>query len=206
LYANCSKGEIGSMKKEIEKKQKSNIGKKILFAIVLPLIFICMIMIIIFSFLGKNIFEEASNIPIIGSIFATDASVVTTEDLQKQINQLKAALSDEQAKVSDLEFQLEQKEQELETLKQENIESDLVNQEVNSENLEEQSITDEWATIAKTYENMKPKNAAAILVSMDEPTALNILSSMREKNVAAILEKMPAENAAKFTVKLVETQ
>jgi flagellar protein FlbB len=194
------------MKKEIEKKQKSNIGKKILFAIVLPLIFICMIMIIIFSFLGKNIFEEASNIPIIGSIFATDASVVTTEDLQKQINQLKAALSDEQAKVSDLEFQLEQKEQELETLKQENIESDLVNQEVNSENLEEQSITDEWATIAKTYENMKPKNAAAILVSMDEPTALNILSSMREKNVAAILEKMPAENAAKFTVKLVETQ
>ena len=29
---------------------------------------------------------------------------------------------------------------------------------------------------------------------------------MREKNVAAILEKMPAENAAKFTVKLVETQ
>jgi flagellar protein FlbB len=194
------------MKKEIEKKQKSNIGKKILFAIVLPLIFICMIMIIIFSFLGKNIFEEASNIPIIGSIFATDASVVTTEDLQKQINQLKAALSDEQAKVSDLEFQLEQKEQELETLKQENIESDLVNQEVNSENLEEQSITDEWATIAKTYENMKPKNAAAILVSMDEPTALNILRSMREKNVAAILEKMPAENAAKFTVKLVETQ
>jgi flagellar protein FlbB len=194
------------MKKEIEKKQKSNIGKKILFAIVLPLIFICMIMIIIFSFLGKNIFEEASNIPIIGSIFATDASVVTTEDLQKQINQLKAALSDEQAKVSDLELQLEQKEQELETLKQENIESDLVNQEVNSENLEEQSITDEWATIAKTYENMKPKNAAAILVSMDEPTALNILSSMREKNVAAILEKMPAENAAKFTVKLVETQ
>ncbi|MCU9600145.1 MotE family protein [Pallidibacillus thermolactis] len=194
------------MKKEIEKKQKSNIGKKILFAIVLPLIFICMIMIIIFSFLGKNIFEEASNIPIIGSIFATDASVVTTEDLQKQINQLKAALSDEQAKVSDLEFQLEQKEQELETLKQENIESDLVNQEVNSENLEEQSITDEWATIAKTYENMKPKNAAAILVSMDEPTALNILRSMQEKNVAAILEKMPAENAAKFTVKLVETQ
>ena len=59
------------MKKEIEKKQKSNIGKKILFAIVLPLIFICMIMIIIFSFLGKNIFEEASNIPIIGSIFAS---------------------------------------------------------------------------------------------------------------------------------------
>ncbi|NCU18240.1 MotE family protein [Pallidibacillus pasinlerensis] len=196
------------MKKDVENetKKRSNIGKKILFAFVLPIVVILLVITITFSILGKNIFQEASSIPVIGTLFSSDKSALTTEDLQRQINQLKATLSDEQAKISDLELLLEQKEAELKALKEEKdqLENDL-NNEATTDSSDE-TTEEEWISVVKTYENMKPKNAAAILTSMDESTALSILSSMREKNVAAILEKMPAEDAAKFTAKLMQLQ
>jgi len=50
--------------------------------------------------------------------------------------------------------------------------------------------------LAKVYENMKPAQAAPIIVALDMETILDVMSRMRERQAARILASMPPATAA----------
>ncbi|MEQ9199445.1 MAG: hypothetical protein RLN80_05610 [Rhodospirillales bacterium] len=56
----------------------------------------------------------------------------------------------------------------------------------------------------KTYESMKPKDAAAIFNTMDMITLLSIAEQMREAKLAPVMASMTIEKANELTVKLLD--
>ncbi len=59
-------------------------------------------------------------------------------------------------------------------------------------------------SLVKIYENMKPKNAARILASLDSDILLDVIERMREAKTAPILALLTPEKAQRVTVKLAE--
>jgi flagellar motility protein MotE (MotC chaperone) len=56
----------------------------------------------------------------------------------------------------------------------------------------------------KTYESMKPKDAAAIFNTMEMDTLLSITEQMREAKLAPVMAAMQIEKAKELTVQLLE--
>lgn len=190
------------MRNEKEKKKKLGPFQWIVFGGIFPIIIVLTVLLAILSFRGVNIFEETEKIPVIGSLFTdenTDES--TVDDLENTILELQAELKNEQAKTTQLQSELETKENEIAQLQAEN---EQLEQNVNELQNSNSTTSTDWDSVVKTYEAMKPKDAALILVEMDETTALNILAELTEDQLADILGKMSPEDAANFTDQLAE--
>ncbi|WP_033829220.1 MotE family protein [Bacillus andreraoultii] len=187
---------------ELIKENKPSFLKKILYYLILPLLIILTILLVIATVSGVNVFQEASKIPVIGSLFPSEANVKNAPDqYEQQLNKLQANLKNQEKKVQDLQAELEKKDQEIASLEEEKSRLESEQEKALDEGTKKQTDTSS-KDIIKTYEKMKPKNAAAILTQMDEPTALSIMSQLKDETLASILENMTAENAAKFTGKL----
>ena len=61
-----------------------------------------------------------------------------------------------------------------------------------------------WRGIVKTYETMRPKDAAAILNDMEEAVLLQVLDRMKESKAAPILAAMTPERARSATAQLAQ--
>lgn len=59
-----------------------------------------------------------------------------------------------------------------------------------------------WAGLVKTYEAMKPRDAAAIFNDMDMPVLLQVLDRMKETKAAAVLAAMLPDRARLATAQL----
>lgn len=59
-------------------------------------------------------------------------------------------------------------------------------------------------SLVKIYENMKPKNAAAVFSEIDKKTLLQIISKMKEAKVAAILGQMDPKAARDITAEYAQ--
>ena len=61
-----------------------------------------------------------------------------------------------------------------------------------------------WRGLVKTYEAMRPKDAAIILGEMDGPVLLQVLDRMKESKAAPILAAMPPDRARAATLQLAQ--
>ena len=61
-----------------------------------------------------------------------------------------------------------------------------------------------WRGLVKTYETMRPRDAAAILNEMEMPVLLEVLDRMKEAKAAAILAAMLPERARLATAQLAQ--
>ena len=59
------------------------------------------------------------------------------------------------------------------------------------------------ASLAKLYESMKPKDAAAILQTLEMDTLLRVAQRMKERKLAPIMAKMNPARARDVTMELV---
>lgn len=59
------------------------------------------------------------------------------------------------------------------------------------------------ASLAKLYESMKPKDAAAILQTLELKTLLRVAERMKERKLAPIMAKMNPARARDVTMELV---
>jgi flagellar motility protein MotE (MotC chaperone) len=59
-----------------------------------------------------------------------------------------------------------------------------------------------WNSLVKTYETMKPRDAAAIFNDLDMPVLLPVVDRMKEAKVALILSAMQPERARQVTSEL----
>lgn len=195
-----------TMKKndELTNKKKPSFLKKTLYFFILPLLVMFTIFLVIATVSGVNVFKEASKLPVIGMLFPSGENIANAPDqYEQQLNKLQANLKNQEKKVQDLQTEIEGKDQEIASLKEEKASLETEQKKSLDEGTKEQPDASS-RDIIKTYEKMKPKNAATILNQMDEPTALNIMSQLKDETLASILENMPAENAANITSKLMK--
>jgi len=59
-----------------------------------------------------------------------------------------------------------------------------------------------WRQMAKLYEGMKPREAAAILDELDMPVLLGLMQRMNERKAAPLLAAMKPEKARVLTIEL----
>lgn len=83
-------------------------------------------------------------------------------------------------------------------------------QELSALKIEVNKLLDEYnkkddlkiASLVKIYENMKPKDAAAIFGELDMPVLLEVVDKMKEAKVAPILAQMDPARAKELTIEL----
>lgn len=120
------------------------------------------------------------------------------EDLKnrrKELEEQKRELSVREALLKTAEQELDQKYEELVSLKSE-IESLLGQQ-----NEQEKKRV---ASLVKIYEGMKPKDAARIFNTLDLDILLSVVSEMSERKSAPIMASMSPERARTLTIMLME--
>jgi flagellar motility protein MotE (MotC chaperone) len=61
-----------------------------------------------------------------------------------------------------------------------------------------------WRGIVKTYESMKPKEAAAIFNDLEQPVLLQVLDRMKEAKAAPVLAAMQPDKARQITAELAK--
>jgi len=63
-----------------------------------------------------------------------------------------------------------------------------------------------WRGLVKTYEAMRPRDAAAILNDMDPPVLLQVLDRMKETKAALVLAAMQPDRARTATAALAQSR
>jgi flagellar motility protein MotE (MotC chaperone) len=61
-----------------------------------------------------------------------------------------------------------------------------------------------WRGLVKTYESMRPRDAAVIFNDLDQPVLLQVLDRMKESKAAPILAAMQPERARLATTELAK--
>ena len=61
-----------------------------------------------------------------------------------------------------------------------------------------------WRSLVKTYETMRPRDAAAILNDLDAPVLLQVLDRMKEAKAAVVLAAMQPDRARAATTALAQ--
>lgn len=114
---------------------------------------------------------------------------------REELRQQEIKLKQKEALLEAATKQLENKMEELSSLKAEI-------QELLQTQQDEQQ--DRIKSLVKMYETMKPKDAAAILNTLEMGVLVNIIGQMSERRAAPILAKMDSKIARELTLKLVE--
>jgi len=131
---------------------------------------------------------------------AEEGQVVGTETPAGQVQELNAreqALARKEAELRELEAQVDEKLTRLREL------------EIRMQNLIDSagSIQDEkMAHLIDVYSNMKPKQAAVVLQTLEEPIAVRILAGMSGRKAGEILSSVRADRAAELSAALTRLQ
>ncbi|WP_264737196.1 MotE family protein [Cytobacillus firmus] len=173
-----------------------------IFAFLIPILFGITVALLVFTLSGNNIFETAreysQKVPFLAAIF-DDKNSRSKEMMEEQLIGLQAEVKDREARISQLESQLDSKDLEIER-------AGLEKQRLEDEISELTAIKEEnkraFKDIVKTFENISAKKAAPILTEMKDEEAVKILSNVNSDTLAAIMEKMNPEDAARYTALL----
>lgn len=172
-----------------------------LYVVIIPLLFVITVVLIISLITGVNVFNEAmkmgQKIPVVQSLLPQNTATKISE---KDLINLQAQVKDREAKISQLQAQLDQRNQDI---LRKQLDNKRLQQEIadlnTSQNQKLQQSKRALKDIVNTYETMSPNKAAPIIVKMSNPEALKILTSVKPDVLAAIMENMDAAQAARFT-------
>ncbi|MDV2885272.1 MotE family protein [Alkalihalophilus pseudofirmus] len=184
----------------MSKKEKTHSKLQMFVLVILiPVIFGVIFFSVILNMIGFDVLgtakQAASSIPYVSSLMEDDEEDIieseteeqdidTTAD-QNEIALLQQQIAERDSKITELENEVIEMEQRL-----------LVEQELNN------NATQELSEIAKTYEAMSAKNAAAIISELQTEEALLHLSQLKTDSRAAILSKMDSAVAADLMSRL----
>lgn len=192
-----AKGE----KQEIAEKEDRTFNKFqwFIFTGLIPTLFAILIVLIVLSFAGINVFEKAKEygekVPFISSFIEEDTNK-SEEEWETSLLELEAEIKDREAQIENLLTKLDGKDKEVERGKLEVEQLQLQVAELVAIQEENKRA---FKDIIKTYETMSAKKAAPIISQMNEQEALKILTTIKSDTLAAILESLEPEKAAKYT-------
>lgn len=169
--------------------------------IFIPIVFTAILAGVILSLLGVNVIEKAKDA--VASVpFVADYVAPEEEEEPVDVAAFEQTIAEQQAEVERLQSELTSKEEEISQLEMELVqlaESQTIERELAAR--EEQELED----IAKTYEAMSAKNAAAIISDLPIEEALLHISQVSIDVRADILGKMDSELAAELMSRLANS-
>ncbi|RBP95248.1 flagellar motility protein MotE (MotC chaperone) [Cytobacillus firmus] len=173
-----------------------------IFAFLIPILFGITVALLVFTLSGNNIFETAreysQKVPFLASVL-DDKKFRSQEVMEEELIGLQAEVKDREARISQMESQLDSKDLELERAA---LEKQRLEEEINELTAIKEENKRAFKDIVKTYENITAKKAAPILTEMKDEEAVKILSNVNSDTLAAIMEKMNPEDAARYTALL----
>ncbi|MGD9650604.1 MAG: MotE family protein, partial [Dongiaceae bacterium] len=138
-------------------------------------------------------------------VLFTDSEIDVLQSLaarREELNKREEQIQQKESLLQVAEERLQQKMSEMKTLQQE-----METARVDIERLVKQARSEEnerIKTLIKTYENMKPKDAARIFDQLEMPVLLDIIGGMKEAKISPILAAMDAGKAKSVTMELAK--
>ncbi|NEU29371.1 MotE family protein [bacterium LRH843] len=167
--------------------------------IFIPIVFTVILSGVIVSLLGINVLDKAKEIggslPIVSSYLSDEPENLDGE----QVPLLEQKIAEQQAELDKLHDEMKRKDEEILQLERKQLqleESQVVQKELAARKKKE------LGEIAKTYETMSPKNAAAILAALPIDEAFMHLEQVSIEVRANILAKMESKKAADLMSRL----
>ncbi|WP_026585533.1 MotE family protein [Bacillus sp. J33] len=189
-----------------QESQKISKLQWFLFAFFIPVLFAITVALLVFTLSGNNIFETAKEysqkVPFLSSMFDGESSS-PQEAIEEQLIELEAEIKDREARITQLEDQLESKNLEIERA---GLEKQRLEHEIEELTAIKEENKRAFKDIVKTYESISAKKAAPILTEMKEDEAVKILSNIKADTLAEIMEKMDPEDAARYTALLTAAE
>lgn len=171
-----------------------------IYAFLIPILFGITVALLIFTISGNNIFDTAKEysrkVPFLAALFDDTKS---QEIMEEQLISLRAEVKDREARISQLESELDSKVLEIERA---GLEKHRLEEEISELTAIKEENKRAFKDIIKTYESISAKKAAPILTEMKDEEAVKILSTVNSDTLAAIMEKMKPEDAARYTALL----
>jgi flagellar protein FlbB len=179
-----------------------------LFVVLIPLLFAITVALVILTISGVNVFDitkkYGQHIPFVEKFTnGTDAVVNIEEKLRVDLNNLEAKNKEQITAMTKLEKELDQRQLEIDGMK---LQIERLTEELDQKEQEQQNKQKSIKEVAKIYESMSTKNAAAILTELDDDAALTILFALNNNIISSILEKMEPADAARYTELLTKNQ
>jgi flagellar motility protein MotE (MotC chaperone) len=145
--------------------------------------------------------KNAASSAVATNVQCPEAKGYTEEELShfNKLNERKKELDLREAELSSLEEELHKQKLEIETRisKLELIREDVASVLKERVGIDEQRVS----TLVDFYSNMKPKQAAEIIATLNEDLAVEILGKMKKKNAADILNLLEPTKARAFSEK-----
>ncbi|MEK4565311.1 hypothetical protein MKX54_11605 [Alkalihalobacillus sp. FSL R5-0424] len=183
-----------------KEEKKSNGLKTMLLAVVLPLIVVCLLVLFFiapligFDVMGSSK-QWAQSVPVLSSLVTEEnesPSTDTPNDLKAENSSLKVELEQTKSQLEEATQSLQATQEELDQ-----VQTDLASQDEDA-SIETTDVTVEERNkeLAKTYEQMSAKAAAAILNELTVDEILTQLKDVKSETKSAILAKMDTSLAA----------
>ncbi|MCM2674737.1 hypothetical protein [Alkalicoccobacillus plakortidis] len=181
-------------------KKKGNGFKTFLLAVLLPLVVVFMLaLFFIGPLIGIDVIASgkkwAADTPVLSSLVSEELVVAETEtpnDLKAENNSLLVELEQTKSDLEQAQLSLTETQDELESIK-----STVAEQEQTAAtDVASQTTVDRSKELAKTYELMSAKAAAAILNELTVDEVIIQLADVKAETKSAILAKMDTEKAA----------
>jgi flagellar motility protein MotE (MotC chaperone) len=186
-------------KAEEKEDKKVNKFQWFIFTGLIPTLFAMLIVLIVLTFAGINVFEKAKEygqkVPFISSLIETDAAP-SIQEWEANMIELEGEIKDREAQLEQLQTELDGKDKEVERAK---LEIEQLEIQINELMAIQEENKRAFKDIVKTYESMSAKKAAPIIAQMQEQEAVKILSNLTADSLAAVLENLEPDKAAKFT-------
>ncbi|MCL7746469.1 MotE family protein [Halalkalibacter alkaliphilus] len=167
--------------------------------ICIPVLFAVILFIVILSFLGVDVVDKtkqaAADVPFLSSMVQEEEEIVEVD-----VSMLDQRINEQEAEIVRLQQIIDQREEAIEQLENELRQLEEKNEiDVELQNEAKQDLKD----IARIYESMSTKNAAAIVSELSVEEALLHLSLVSVDARAGILSKVESELAAELMSRFV---
>lgn len=186
----------------IEEEKKPGFFKKMLFLVLIPLLFTIAILLIVAQLTNVNVFKMADNaIDKIPFVSKEEELIENSSLSEDKVVQLQAEIQQKEAEITQLQTKIDSAASETDALlvEQERLLFEIEKLKRNQENTQK-----EFSEILSTFDKMSAKKAAPILLQMSDTEALRILSQMKPDRLSAIFEKMAPADAARYTELLAQ--
>lgn len=196
---------------EVAEKKTSKI-QWFLFVCIIPLIFAILVIVIVLSLTGGNVFEKVKDVSTqVTQVFQGEEKETekTVSEYKKETIDLQAEIKNKEEEIKSLESVIDSRDKRIQQAEAEKQKlqkelDDLKKNQSTSQNTPTPTTnaTSNASDVVKTYEVMSPKKSAPIFTQMSDTDAVAILSSFKADTLAKVLEQMTPEDAARLTARL----
>ncbi|MDQ0253711.1 flagellar motility protein MotE (MotC chaperone) [Evansella vedderi] len=180
----------------MSKEKSENKWQWFLMVILIPAVFAVILAVVLLYYMGFNVGERieqsASFLPFVES---QEDEENENEILREQLIQLEDELTSYQSIISELEYENNQKDQQLAALEEQ---LSIANENVREADEQPEEVRTDLSDIVRTLEGMSASRAANIFSEMEQEEAVIYLRLMKVDNRSQILSRMDPALAAQL--------